>query len=157
MPYIYVNPYKTSYLAAKQELEQQKATLQSVTQRIAQLQETIRTLEPLAMEDGPAPTAGLPELCRQILMAEANCGFTAGVVMQHLASMGVDISGYASPLALLHTTLGRLVGPRYGIKKSVNSGGDPIYIFDPKLVKPTTPEEAKRKMVEYWKAHSGKK
>src|SRR5208282_572214 len=99
------------------------------TQRIAQLEETVKTLEPLANEQGVAPTAGLPELCRQILMSQPEFGFTAEEVMQRLALMGVDIRGYSNPLAVLHTTLNRLVRPRSGFLKGMSTAGRPLYLY----------------------------
>jgi hypothetical protein len=130
MAYIHINPFKTSYLAAQQELQQRKTELQFVTQRIAQLEDTIRTLEPLANEEGVAPTAGLPELCRQILMSQPGAGFTAPQVMEHLAAMGVDISGYAQPLAILHTTLSRICRPGTPFVKSQSFSGQATYLYD---------------------------
>jgi hypothetical protein len=134
MPYVYINPYKSSYFAARQELEQRRAELTFVTQRIAQLEETIRTLEPLANEQGIAPTAGLPELCRQILKSQPGTGLTAADVMQRLAQMGVDVSGYSNPLAVLHTTLTRLARPRSGFMKGVRAfDGQPVYVYNENL------------------------
>src|SRR5712692_7588971 len=104
MAYVYINPYKSSYLAAKQELEQRRAELAFLPQRIAYLEQTIQMLEPLANDQGVQPTAGLPELCRQILMSQPGAGFTAGDMSQYLALMGVDLNGYSNPLAVLHTT-----------------------------------------------------
>lgn len=130
MPYIYENPYKSSYLAALQELEQRKAELQFVKQRIVQLEATIKTLQPLAEGEGVAPTASLPDLCRQILMSQPGAGFTAATVMQHLSFMGVNLSGYANPLALLHTTLGRLPKRGNGFIKSTAPDGQPVYAYD---------------------------
>ena len=132
MAYVYINPYKSSYLAAIQELQQRRNELQFVIQRIAQLEETIRTLEPLANQEGVAPTAGIAELCRQVLMSQPGCGFTAGQVMEQLARMGVDVSGYSNPLAVLHTTLTRLVRPGNGfLKGNTAYGQQPIYLFSP--------------------------
>jgi hypothetical protein len=129
MAYVYLNPYISSYMAAKQELEQRRAELTFVTQRIAQLEETVRTLEPLA-QDGVAPTAGLSELCSQILMSLPGIGMTAADVMQALAYRGADISGYSNPLAVLHTTLTRLVKPGNGFMKGSTPDGQPLYAFD---------------------------
>jgi hypothetical protein len=130
MAYAYINPYKSSYLAAIQELQLRENEIAFATQRIAQLKETIRTLEPLANEEGIAPTAGIAELCRQVLMSQPGSGFTAGEVMQFLAQMGVDISGYANPLAVLHTTLTRLVRPGSGFMKGIRPDGQLIYAYD---------------------------
>src|SRR5208283_442755 len=131
MAYVYLNPYKSSYLAAVQELEQRRAEWAYLADRIPQLEETIRTLEPLANESGVAPTAGLTELCRQILMAQPGVGFTAETVAQHLAWEGVDISGYSNPLATLHTTLTRLVKPGSGFFKGGQPNTQPFYLYDP--------------------------
>jgi len=130
MPYVYINPYKSSYLAAQQELNQLKQESVRITQRISQLEETIRTLEPLANDEGVAPTAGLPELCRQILMSQPGFAFRAVDVMQHLAAMGVDISGYQNPLAVLHTTLYRIARPHSGFSKAINEQGEPVYVYN---------------------------
>lgn len=129
MPYVYINPYKSSYMAAVQELQQRKAELAFLQQRITQLEATILTLEPLANENGVAPTAGLSELCRQILMSQPNAQFTAEMVMQHLAAMGIDMSGYQNPLAVLHTTLTRLVRPGSRFHKGGQPGTQPFYVF----------------------------
>jgi hypothetical protein len=145
VPYVYLNPYKAGLLAAQNELQQRRSELGFVAQRIAQLEKTIQTLTPLAQE-GVAPTAGLPELCRQILMSQPECGFTAEDVMQRLALMGVDMNGYANPLAVLHTTLGRLVRPRSGFLKGIAAGdGRPLYVYYPSQAQ-LTPGEAKRIM-----------
>jgi hypothetical protein len=129
MPYVYINPHKASYMAAVQELQQRRKELVFVQQRILQLEETIRVLEPLASEAGVAPTAGLTELCRQVLMAQPNSQFTAELVMQHLAVMGIDMSGYSNPLAVIHTTLTRLVRPGSGIYKGGQPGTQPFYVY----------------------------
>ena len=131
MPYLYINPYKSSYLAAIRELEQRRAELQFVTQRIAQLEETIKALEPLANQGGVRPSGGLSELCRQILTTQPGASFTAETVMQQLAAMGVDISGYSNPMAVLHTTLTRLVKPGSGFLKGGQPDTQPFYVFDP--------------------------
>jgi hypothetical protein len=133
MAYVYVNPYKSSYLAAKQELEHRKAEQEFVAQRIAQLEEIIRTLEPLANEDGVAPISGLPELCRQIMMSQPGVGFTAGKVMEHLALSGVDLTGYSQPLAVVHTTLGRICKAGSGFAKGFTPDGQPLYVYDEAL------------------------
>lgn len=133
MTYIHVNPYKSSCLAAKQELEQRKAEVVFATQRITYLEQTIRVLEPLANEDGVAPNAGLPELCRQILMSQPTAGFTAGQIMQCLANMGVDINGYSNPLAVLHTTLTRIAKAGSGFYKRVGADKQPLYAYNESL------------------------
>jgi hypothetical protein len=143
MAYVYINPYKSSYMAAVQELEQRQAELQFLEQRIAQLQETIRVLEPLANAEGTAPGSNLPELCRRVLMSQPGIAFTAESVMQHLAALGVDISGYSNPLAVLHTTLTRLVTKSgSGFLKGGQPDTQPFYVFDPNAAS----DEYRRKM-----------
>jgi len=132
MAFVHINPYKSSYLAAKQELEQRRAELEFVHQRIAQLEQTINTLEPLANEHGAAPTLGLTELCRQILLAHPGTGFSVGQFMQYLTQMGVDISGYANPGAVLHTVLTRIAKPGSGFVKGVGPDNQPVYGYDEK-------------------------
>ncbi len=131
MAYVYVNPYKSTYLAAKQELEQRKNEQSFATQRIVQLEEIISKLEPLANEDGIAPTGGLSELCRQVLMSSPGVGMTAASVMQSLAYRGADMSGYSNPLAVLHITLTRLCKPESGFVKGKSPEGKPMYAYDP--------------------------
>ena len=131
MAYVYINPYKSTYLAAKQELEQRKTELSFATQRITQLEEIITKLEPLAKEDGIAPKGGLSELCRQVLMSSPGVGMSAAGVMQSLAFRGVDMSGYGNPLAVLHVTLIRLCKPESGFVKEKTPHGNPMYAFDP--------------------------
>jgi hypothetical protein len=129
MTYIPVNPYKSSYFAAIQELERRKAELQFISERISRLEETIKLLEPLANEEGVSPTAPLPELCQQILMFRPGVGMTVGMVMESLAQMGVDISGYSQPLAVLHTTLLRICKPGSGFVK-IDGSPRPCYMYD---------------------------
>jgi len=134
MPYVLVNPYQTSYLAAKTELEQRKIELARLTNRIAQLEQTIITLEPLANDNSLAPVGGLPEMCRQILRSQPGAGFTATAVMQHLQAMGIDISGYSNPLAMLHTTLTRICKPGNGFVKGQAPDGQPSYCYDERFL-----------------------
>jgi hypothetical protein len=134
--YAYLNPYKSSYLAAVQELEQRKSELTFVTLRIQQLQETIKSLEPLANQDGIAPSGGLSELCAQILISLGSVGVTAEDVMNALAYRGVDMSGYSNPLATLHTTLTRLCKPGSGFVKGRTPIGKPMYAYDPNAQRP---------------------
>ena len=131
MPYIFTNPHKSSYLAAKQELEYLKGQLELITRKIAQLEVDIPTLARLATDDSNAPTAGLPELCAQILQSLPKIGMTGTDVMNALSYRGVDISGYSNPLALLHTTLTRLCKHGSGFSKGKTPDGQPLYIFRP--------------------------
>lgn len=148
MSFIRVNPYKSSYLAAKLELERTKAELVSATQRITQLEQIIKMLEPLANEDGAAPHAGLAELCRQILMSQPKVGFTAARVMQHLTYIGVNLDGYSSPLAVLHTTLTRIAKPGSGFTKGAGVYGHPLYAYNEAFRRGTPPTLTRSDAVE---------
>lgn len=128
------NPYKASYLAALRELDERKAELDFVTRRITQLEETIRSLEPLA-SDEVATTMGLSELCAEILRSVHGLGLTAYDVMTHLKYRGIDIESYSNPLAVIHTTLGRLCKPDSGFCKGFDTDGTPRYGYDESLVK----------------------
>jgi hypothetical protein len=133
MPYIYANPYKASFEAAKQELLQRKAELTALTLRVQYLEATIRTLEPLAFDDSIAPIAGLPELCAQALRALNGIGMTAQDVSDALKYRGVDLSNYSNPLSMLHTVLTRLCKPGSGFVKGKSPSG-PMYAFDDQLM-----------------------
>ena len=54
----------------------------------------------------------LPKLCAKVLSGAAGNSLTAPEVRQQLALMGIDISGYSNPMAVLHTTLRRLKSVR---------------------------------------------
>jgi hypothetical protein len=58
-------------------------------------------------------------------------GMTAEDVKQALAHLGVDISGYSNPLAVLHTTLTRLCKAGSGFVKGRTEQGEPMYGYDP--------------------------
>jgi len=131
MPYIFTNPHKSSYLAAKQELENLRRQLNLITRKISQLEADLPMLERLASDDSIAPTARLPELCAQILQSFPTIGMTATDVMNALSYRGVNISAYSNPLALLHTTLTRLCKRGSGFIKGKTPDGQPLYVFDP--------------------------
>jgi hypothetical protein len=97
--------------------------------RIEQLEQTVRILEPLANEEGMAPEGSLPELCRQMLQAHPSTGYTASQVMEYLMSVGVDVSSYSNPLAVLHTTLTRIAKPGSGFIKTNDPRGETIYAY----------------------------
>jgi hypothetical protein len=63
-------------------------------------------------------------------MSQPGATFTAEAVMQHLAAMGVDMSGYSNPLAVVHTTLTRLIKPGSGFLKGGQPGTQPFYVYD---------------------------
>jgi len=131
MPYVYLNPYRSSYDAALQELRSREEELEFVKQRIEQLKQTIAALGPLVstLTERVAQTASLPDLCRGIMMSQPGAGFTAAIVAQHLANMGVDLSRYSNPLGVIHTTLARIPKPGNGFVRSQGPDG-PVYAYD---------------------------
>jgi hypothetical protein len=107
MPYVYTNPHKQSLLVAQQELADRRQQLQWLQERIQSLERTINALTPLA-EDGQQEDVGLANFCLQIL-ASVNGPLTAVQVRDILLLKGVDLNSYANGMAVLHTTLKRLV------------------------------------------------
>lgn len=130
MPYLFTNPYRGTYEAAKQELAQRESELQFVLQRIEQLKQTIRSLEPLAHEEMVAPTATLSDLCANVLRSTEGIAMSARNVVDALGYQGIDVSGYSNPLAVMHTTLTRLCRPGSGFNKGRSPDGQPQYFFD---------------------------
>src|SRR6266571_397706 len=107
MPYVYTNPHKQSLLVAQQELADRRQQLQWLQERIQSLERTVEALTPLA-EDGQQEDVGLANFCLKIL-ASVNGPLTAVQVRDILLLKGVDLNSYANGMAVLHTTLKRLV------------------------------------------------
>lgn len=114
MSITYKNPYRETLLAAEEELQQLENHISLEQQRVNQLKNTIAALRPLAEgTDALGPELGLTDACRRILIENANRPpITAPDVRSKLALMGIDISGYSNPMAVLHSTLRRIAQPR---------------------------------------------
>jgi hypothetical protein len=109
--------YQVALRSAHSEIENLKARLESleaekslVEQRIKLVEGSITALTPLcADEEGTEQSLGLKEACVQVLKANAEA-FTVPEIRAHLHAQGVQMSSsYKNPLAVLHTTLNRMV------------------------------------------------
>jgi hypothetical protein len=98
--------YKAALEAASREYEELTRQRRDLDARIAQLAQSIGTLARLC---GYVPTVpwGLTDAVRMVLKA-AGHPLTALEVRAQLEAMGVDLSRYASDLAVIHTVLKRL-------------------------------------------------
>jgi hypothetical protein len=98
--------YRQALDAAIREYEQLGQQRRDIDKRLAQLAQTIGTLNRLC---GFAPTVfwGLTDACRVVLRG-AGHPMTPVDVRDRLEAMGFDLSKYASSLAAIHTVLKRL-------------------------------------------------
>jgi hypothetical protein len=116
--YVYRNPHQQSYEAANQEIEQLVQErqlladrLKQIEARVAQLKRHMEAIKPL-LEEEPGQgiaDAGITELCRDLLMRFQGPQ-SIEMLRNNLSVMGVDLSGYTNPGAVLHTTLRRMPG-----------------------------------------------
>jgi hypothetical protein len=109
MPIIYTNPYKQSYLAAKQELEERLVQVKALQDRIEWLRATITATEPLANADQLPPKIGpIADLCCTVLGANPGRSMSVQDVIRVIAAMGIKLD-YANVPGVIHTNLMRLV------------------------------------------------
>jgi hypothetical protein len=99
--------YQRALEAATKEYEQLGAERRRIDQRLTELAHTISTLTRLCGFT-PTVTFGLTDACRAVLRS-AKEPMTPADVRDRLAGIGVELGGYANPLAAIHTTLKRLV------------------------------------------------
>lgn len=116
MALVYKNPHQESFRAAERELAQLSAEAASLRDRLAwiearahQLTEYMNAARPLLEEDpgSVAAAEGLTAICRSFLLA-TGAWMTAQTIRNQLSYMGIDISGYTNPMAVLHATLKRI-------------------------------------------------
>jgi hypothetical protein len=113
---VYKNPYGAFQTHAEQELELLRQERERLGQRMAeidererQLREYLKAITPL-MANGPgkAPEEmGVTKLCRKIIDNTPHW-VRAQEVRATLKGMGVDISSYTNPMAVLHSILHRV-------------------------------------------------
>lgn len=98
--------YRRALDAAVREYEALGAQRRAIDERLAQLAQTIGTLNRLC---GYVPTVpwGLTDACRLVLR-NAGSAMTPTDVRDRLAAIGFDMSRYANGLAAIHTVLKRL-------------------------------------------------
>ena len=99
--------YTRALDAACKEYERLHAERAAIDTRLAQITETISTLNKLC---GFVPTVpfGLTDACRMILR-NAGKPMTATDVRDRLAAVGVNLDRYANALSAVHTVLKRMV------------------------------------------------
>ena len=133
---IYTDPHRDWYLALQKELsdlltEQNDLAgrLTWIQKRVQYLQETISAFNKLIEQQKAHQQIeqGLPELCLRIV-SRSNQPLTAPEIRHELALVGVDISTYSNPLAVLHTTLQRL-GP-IPIQRFKDRDGQTRYVWE---------------------------
>jgi hypothetical protein len=145
MAVIYKSPHEQSFAAAKDELtailqEREDLTqrLEWINNRVKQLEAYLEAIRPL-IENDPgrvAAEAGLTNVCRDLLSKNGRW-MSAGEVRLLLVGMGVDISTYTNPMAVLHSVLKR-VGQAYRDPSNGN------LLYGPKNIPPplTSPESS---------------
>jgi hypothetical protein len=136
--YKYKSPYEEASVAAhdeyvrcEQRLSEIQAEAATLTQRMQELAAYINAVRPLIQND-PGKSlneTGLTEICRDVL-SRAGRWVTAEEVRQMLSQVGIDISGYTNPMAVLHSILKR-IGPSV---KSQTDGR--VFYGDAKVVGP---------------------
>ncbi len=120
MAITYKNPHEESYRAAQSELaqlgnERGKITerLEWIESRMGSLNEFLKAIVPLIEQD-PGKVlvdAGLTQICRDVL-TKANRWVTIPEFRDMLSRIGIDMSGYTNPGAVLHAILKRVAAIR---------------------------------------------
>ncbi|HEV8414664.1 MAG TPA: hypothetical protein VGQ49_13805 [Bryobacteraceae bacterium] len=107
------NRYRMALADAAREAADLRTRLDSlrteegnIEQRLKLLDETIGVLEPLCSNEEGETSPGLTEACFNVLEID---GRSVPQIRKDLADLGVRMSAYKNPLAVLHTTLNRMV------------------------------------------------
>ena len=110
--------YKSALDAAVREYEELGRQRKEIDERLAQIQQTIGTLNRLC---GFVPNVywGLTDACRVVLKG-AGTPMTPMEVRDRLDAIGFDLSKYSNSLAAIHTVLKRL-----------NEGGEVLFVERP--------------------------
>jgi hypothetical protein len=120
MAVTYKNPHEDSYRAAQAELAQLGSERVEITDRLgwietrmSSLNEFLKAIVPLIeQEPGKALVdAGLTQICRDVL-DKAGRWVTAPEFREMLSRIGIDMSGYTNPGAVLHAILKRIAAVR---------------------------------------------
>ena len=99
--------YQRALDAALRELEQAMAQRAALETRIAQLRQTVGTLNRLCGYEPTVPWS-LTDACRVVLRSAA-APLTAVEIRNRLQTIGLDTTRYANALSAVHTVLKRLV------------------------------------------------
>lgn len=128
MAIVRTDPYQEPLDAARreyQQLQDRRAILhqerQQVEARMKGLEATIQALSQVTQFPPPPVDVTLPELCETVLR-NVQGALTAPQIRDYIRQMGYDISHYTNPMAVLHTTLGRM---RY--VNSYKEGNQTVY------------------------------
>jgi hypothetical protein len=100
--------YSESLEEARAELEQLRAFRTELDSCIARLEQTVLGLAALCDEPEDAVPQGLTELCRRMFRATAQ-DLSPIAVRNNLERMGFELARYENPMAVIHTTINRLV------------------------------------------------
>ncbi len=93
---------------AQAELEQLRAFRIELESCIARLEQTVLGLAALWDEPRDAVPRGLTELCRRMFRA-TDQDLSPVAVRHNLERMGFELARYENPMAVIHTTINRLV------------------------------------------------
>lgn len=138
MAYTYTNPHKQTYqlvLDEKASLEQELKDVTEranwITERLAQIEQYLKAVAPFLEEDPGGVTAqvGLTEMCRNVL-AKNSRWMTAAEVRKYLSGVGIDLTPYSNPMAVLHSVLARVGQKQRGPDGALYYGADNL-IWDP--------------------------
>jgi hypothetical protein len=122
MAYVFRDPQQQALLAARQELRYWEQQHQFAEKRIPELRRIIETLSSVAANRQKASlSASLPELCLRVLSLARQQAHSVPQIRDGLRLMGVEVTG-RNPLAVLHTTLGRLAQSGYALARSPRPG-----------------------------------
>ena len=100
--------YGESLEEARAELEQLRAFRIELDSCIARLEQTVLGLAALCDEPEDGVPQGLTELCRRMFRATAH-DLSPIAVRNNLERMGFELARYENPMAVIHTTINRLV------------------------------------------------
>lgn len=98
--------YRKALDAAIREYENLGAQRREIDERLAQLAQTIGTLNRLCGFESTVPW-GLTDACR-VVLKNAGRAMTPTEVRDRLEAIGIDLTKYANSLAAVHTVLKRL-------------------------------------------------
>lgn len=123
---IYRNPQRQWLAAAEHELMQRIQEQERMSARIAELEQIIQDLRRVVRDDDDEQTNfSLPQLCLHVLSLSDGVFHSVPQVREGLRAIGVEVPG-ENPLAVLHTTLGRLASHGHVEAKSPRRGA-PIH------------------------------
>ncbi len=122
---VYKNQQRQWLAAAEQELAQRLQERGILDHRIAELQATIAALSSAVQQSEETINLSVPQLCLRVL-SFSGAFHSPPQIRDGLTAIGVQINA-PNPLAVIHTTLARLVANEYVEARSMPTGGPPQY------------------------------